>query len=105
MFAGSPLSTDDRRPLEYSAPRTERNSKGAGTTPVLAWDTLARFGARLLDETPPEADPYLAEADPAARRQVRAGLAYYRHATLRRMGRAAEAEEALREYRSFLAIP
>ena len=72
---------------------------------MLAWGPLARFGARLLDETPPEADPYLAEVDPAARRQVRAGLAYYRHTTLRRMGRAAEAEEALREYRALLAAP
>ena len=103
LFAGSPISTDDRRPLEYSAPRTERNSKGAGATPVLAWGPLARFGARLLDQTPPEADPYLARVDPATRRQVRAGLAYYRYSSLRRMGSLAEAEEALLEYRALLA--
>jgi len=99
------VSTDDRRLLEYSAPRTERNSKGAGSTAVLAWDALARFDERLLRETPPERDPYLAGVDPAVRRQVRAGLAYYRHTTLRQMGRAAEAEEALLEYRSLLARP
>lgn len=105
LFDHYPLSTDDRRPLEYSAPRTERDSKGTGTTPVLAWDALARFSARLLEQTPPEADPYLRGVDPVVRRQVRAGLAYYQYTTLRRMGRAAEAQEALLEYRSLLAPP
>jgi hypothetical protein len=103
LFDGFPVSTDDRRPLEYTAPRTERNSKGARTTPVLAWDTLVLFAEGLLQATPPEADPFLSGVDPSSRRQVRAGLAYYRYTTLRRMGKAAEAEEALAAYRALLA--
>ncbi len=105
LFDGSPVSTDDRRPLEYMAPRTERNSKGARTTPVLAWEALGHFAEQLLRATPPASDPFLADVDPVSRRQVEAGLAYYRHTTLRRMGRETEAEEALAAYRAFLAAP
>jgi spermidine synthase len=103
LFAGYPVSTDDRCALEYSAPRTERNSKGAGTTPALAWDELARFCGRLLEETPPSEDPYLVRVDPDTRRQVPAGLAYYRYVTFQRRGRTVEAERALVEYRELIA--
>jgi hypothetical protein len=105
LFADYPVSTDDRRPLEYSAPRTERNSKGSGATPVLAWDELARFCAGLLETSPPSEDPYLVGVDPIARRQVRAGLAYYRYTVLRQTAEPAEAQRALSEYRALLASP
>jgi hypothetical protein len=105
LFTRYPLSTDDRRPLEYSAPRTERNSKATQGTPVLAWLELARFCARLLEASPPATDPYLAQVSPSDRRQVPAGLAYYRYASLRRLGRTQEAQEALAEYRALVARP
>lgn len=104
-FDAYPLSTDDTLPLEYSAPRTERNSRGAGTTPVLARLELARFCEGLLAASPVAQDPYLARIGPTERRQVAAGLAYYRYTTLRGLGRDREAERALAEYRVLIAPP
>ena len=99
LFDRYPISTDDRRPLEYLAPVTERNSKGAKTATVLAWEALGTFCASLLEQSPPASDPYLARVDPARRVQAHAGLAYYDYATMRRMGRTEEAQVHLERYR------
>lgn len=101
-FADAPRNTDDRTVMEYSAPVTERESKGAGTENVLAWGHLLRFCEELHRAVPPEDDPYLANATPAQLRQVRAGTAYYGYEVMRRTGREAEAAEYLRAYQSYL---
>jgi hypothetical protein len=72
---------------------------------VLAWLELARFCHAILEASPVDQDPYLAGVGPSQRRQVSAGLAYYRHTTLRQLGRAAEARQALAEYRALVAPP
>jgi spermidine synthase len=102
LFDRYVLNTDDRTPLEYLAPVTERNSKGAGERSVLAWIDLARYCEELLTALPPREDPYLAEVDDAAVNQVFAGLAYYEAETHRREGRAAESQAALRRYERLL---
>jgi spermidine synthase len=104
LFADAPISTDDRTPLEYLAPITNRNSRGSQTAVVLAWDALAHFGEQLLEAAPPETDPYLREVDSARRQQVRAGLAYYRSVVASRQGRSAEATMHLRSYQRLLGL-
>jgi len=102
LFDGYMLNTDDRTPLEYLAPVTERNSKGAREKPVLAWTNLVRYCEKLLSALPPREDPYLAEVDDAAVNQVLAGLAYYEAETHRREGREAESRAALKRYERLL---
>ena len=102
-FADAPLNTDDRTVLEYLAPITERNSKGARTAPVLAWEELLRFCEELQAAAPPQSDPYLARVGEARRRQVRAGTDYYGYEVMRRLGRDAEAAAYLERYRRELA--
>ncbi|MDX1388574.1 MAG: fused MFS/spermidine synthase, partial [Acidobacteriota bacterium] len=104
LFADVPVSTDDRTPLEFSAPITNRNSHGRGAAVVLAWEALADLGRRLLDAVPTDADPYLRNVEPAKRRQVGAGLAYYRHVVATRSDRPVEAAEHLQEYRRLLGL-
>lgn len=104
LFADAPISTDDRTPLEYLGPITNRNSRGNKTAVVLEWDALALFGGRLLDAAPPETDAFLRKVDPLQRRQVPAGLAYYRYVVASRNGRATEAEQHMRTYRRLLGL-
>jgi len=102
-FDAVPPNTDDRTVLEYLAPITERDSKGARTAPVLAWEELLRFCEELIAAAPPESDPYLAAADAAERRQVRAGTDFYGYEVMRRLGRGGEAAAYLDRYRAELA--
>jgi spermidine synthase len=102
-FAHAPLNTDDRTWLEYSAPVTERNSKGNRTTPVLAWEPLLRFCEELQAGAPADVDPFLGDAGAAERAQVPAGTAFYGHEVMRRLGRTAEAERYLARYQAFIA--
>ena len=104
-YAGYPLSTDDRRPLEYLSPITERDSRGAGTASTLAWLPLADHCRRLFERLPPARDPYLANLDPRQRAQVEAGLAYQTYEANRRLGRERQAADALRRYRRLIAAP
>lgn len=104
-FAAAPLNTDDRTVLEYLAPVTERNSKGARTQPVLAWTELLRFCEELLAAAPPETDPHLARATPAERAQVRAGTAFYGYEVMRRLGDDAAARAYRQRYQELLAAP
>lgn len=102
-FADAPVNTDDRTILEYLAPVTERNAKGARTATALAGEPLLRHTERLLEASPPESDPYLERATPAEVRHVRAGTAYYGYEVMRRLGRTDEAERYLAAYRNLLA--
>jgi hypothetical protein len=97
-----PVNTDDRIPLEYLTPITEREHRGAGRGGVLAWLELEQMCTALLEAVPPESDPFLVRVGPAERDQVLAGLEYYRYETLRRMGRGAEAAAHLGRYRRLL---
>jgi len=103
LLAEYPLSTDDRRPLEYLAPRTERDSKGANTATVLTWQPLASFCRWLLEQSPTADDPFLALVAPETRAQIDAGLAYYEYEAYRRLGSDLEARDALARYRTHLA--
>ncbi len=103
-YAGYPLSTDDRRPLEYLSPITERDSRGAGTTSTLAWLPLADYCRRLFERLPTALDPYLADLDPQQRWQVEAGLAYQAYEAHRRLGHEREAANALRRYQRLMAV-
>ncbi len=103
LFEPFPLSTDDRRPLEYLAPITERDSKGSRTLEVLAWQPLAAFSERLLSEVPPARDPYLAGIAAQRHPEILAGLALYRHETYRRLERAPEAAAELERFRRLVA--
>ena len=102
LFDEYPLSTDDRLPLEYLAPRTERDSKGSKTATTLVFEPLARFCQWVLEQSPPSADPYLAGVANRSRAQVHAGLAYYYYEALRRTGREREARAQLARYRAIL---
>ena len=102
-FADAPLNTDDRTILEYTAPMTERDAKGAGVRDVLAWGPLLRFCEQLHESVPPENDPHLVNATPAQRRQVRAGTAYYGYEVMRRTGREADATAYRRLYERLIS--
>ncbi|MEZ4655818.1 MAG: fused MFS/spermidine synthase [Candidatus Eisenbacteria bacterium] len=97
-YAAFQLSTDDRTPLEYTAPITERNSKGSQTAHVLAWSDLGSWLEDIAASLPPSRDPYLARLAAPEVGQVLAGLSYYQYSTYERMGDAAEAERWWRKY-------
>ncbi len=101
-FHGYAVSTDDRVPLEYLAPVSDRDAE-VGRATVLAWDALVAFEAGLVAASPPEVDPYLASVPPDMRRQVRAGLAFYGHETHRRMRDSEAAARYLVRYRELVA--
>ncbi len=103
-FADYPISTDDRRPLEYLSPITERDNRGAGVTATLAWQPLADFCARLSERLPPARDPYLARLGPRQHAEIEAGLAYQTYEANRRSGRERQAAEALGRYRRLIAL-
>ena len=100
-----PVSDDDRTPLEFLTPVTERNTRGAGREGVLAGEVLAAWLADLHRRQTVDGDPYLAPLAEKWRRQVRAGLAFYRHEAARRAGDAAAAAGYLERYRSLVAEP
>lgn len=104
-FASAPLNTDDRTVLEYMAPVTERESKGARTRPVLAWHTLLQFDQELHAAAPPRTDPYLARATPAQRLQPLAGTAFYGYEVMRRTGDEAAARTWLERYQELVQAP
>jgi hypothetical protein len=103
-FADAPVNTDDRTLLEYMAPVTERDSRGARRTATLAWEALLAFSERLMEALPPDRDPHLVRLTPAQRRQVHAGVAYYGHVVSRETGQAARAAAYLAEYRRRLGL-
>jgi spermidine synthase len=102
LFERYEVGTDDRIPLEYLAPITERESKGARKRPVLAWLDLAEFCETLLHAAPPAGDPYLTTVSDVEKDHVLAGLAFYRSATYERMNRAREAEAYRQQYQRLL---
>ncbi len=102
-FHPLPISTDDRRPLEYLAPRTERDSKGSGEKSTLAFNFLARFCDRILSLSDPVNDLFLARVTDRGFREIEAGLEIYKHETYRRMGRAEAAQLALRRYQDLIS--
>ena len=98
-FGDAEANTDDRTMLEYSAPVTERNSKGSGLTQTLAWVPLLSY-TESMQGVP--GDPQLTDLDAAARRQVPAGTAYYGYQVMRRLERPADANQYLRRYQELV---
>ncbi|MDZ7752774.1 MAG: fused MFS/spermidine synthase [Gammaproteobacteria bacterium] len=77
LFAGYPLSTDDRPAIEFLAPVTQR----AVATAASSWLTGAPLLELLEDiagHTPWGSDPYLTALTPRQRATAEAGLALFR---------------------------
>jgi spermidine synthase len=104
-LAAARINTDDRTILEYLAPVTERNSRGARRSPVLAWVQLLEYLEGLLAELPAEADPHLTRLAPPQRREVHAGLAQYGHVVYRMLEDPAQARRYREAYERWLAEP
>ncbi len=102
-YRALPVSTDDRPMLEYLAPITERNNRGAGAGLTVAWDRLPGFCDRLLHAVPLEQDPHLAGLSQRDRHEIEAGLAYQQYEANRRAGEGTAARSALRRYRQLVA--
>jgi spermidine synthase len=100
LFERYPISTDDRTPVEYLAPITNRSRRDH---PVLAWESLALFCEKLLRAMPPRQDRFLSGIQGREIDHVEAGLAYYRYVIFRRLNRPAEARVHLAEYRRLVA--
>lgn len=77
LFEDSPVNTDNRPVIEYTAPRTYRRKTAAETS----WFVGAPF-AELVDKVqalcPPDRDPLLSKRTPANRRLPLAGSAFHR---------------------------
>ena len=73
------ISTDDRSHLEYLAPRTERGSRGSGTTSNLAFVPLGEFCDRILASSDPLTDPFLALVSDQGFREIEAGPEIYKY--------------------------
>jgi hypothetical protein len=101
LYDGYPLSTDDRVPLEYMAPITDRDVEG-GRTSVLAWIDLVDYMARVRQATSSDTDPYLEGLAAAMRRQVDAGAEFEAYEANRRLGRTAIAARHLSAYEALL---
>jgi spermidine synthase len=97
LFDAYPVNTDDRPVIEYQTPKTFRAA--AGTTRI--WHVgpdIADLTARLLEKSPLETDPVLAQRTKANRGFARAGLAFHRaliHKVLR------EGDKAQTQWREF----
>ncbi len=76
-FADYPLNTDDRSLIEYSTPRSMHRMSD-DENPKFVGGKLAALVDRLLEVTPPESDPVLAQRSFANRQLPRAGAAWYR---------------------------
>ncbi len=99
------INTDNRTLLEYMAPITERNSRGARETSVLAWYALLNYLEATVAKHPPEDDPFLKGIPPEMTRQVRAGVAYYGYSVYNSDGKQASAQRYLAEYQKWIASP
>jgi spermidine synthase len=99
LFDGAAIDTDDRPVLEYLAPRTQQRADSREVAWLRGGEMLALL-RELFAQTPPEQDPFLADASPEQVEYVRAGLQLYEVAVLVDAGRLAEAAPL---YRRFLA--
>lgn len=103
-YSHATINTDDFPVIEYLAPRVERESRGTKSVAILAWQELGRLSGTILDRLPADKDPFLANVNDSLRRQVRAGLAYYRYSVSERLGNVAESQTYLAEYRRILDL-
>lgn len=71
-----PLNTDDRPLIEQLSPRTQRAQR-AGRSQWFVGEAFSEFLTQLARHSPVEDDPYLANASPAQRRAVEAGLTLF----------------------------
>lgn len=82
LFRDAPLNTRDRPVVEYEAPRSQRRVQAGEDT----WMTGSRLGLlyrELLEQTPPDQDPYLASLQRDDHGYVQAGQHYYFYNVLR----------------------
>jgi spermidine synthase len=76
-FTDNPLNTDDRPLIEYGTPRSMHRI-GPGENPKFVGEKFADLVDKLLEATPPDQDPVLAQRSPANRRLPLAGASWYR---------------------------
>jgi len=101
-FGDFEVNTDDRRPLEYLAPRVERDRRALGGAGELAGAELGDHCERILEGWLGAAEPPGGVA-PALRLQAQAGLSFYRYQVALRLGRSAEAAAARARYEQLVA--
>lgn len=101
-IASAEINTDNRPVIEYIAPRVQREAQAAGVTATLAYESLGRFSARLLDLLPPSRDSYIQHLSQREVDQVMAGLNYYLYTDAQRSGSIDEAGRYLARYRQLV---
>jgi spermidine synthase len=97
LFESSPINTDDRPEIEYSAPVTQRRVHG-GESDWLTGNRLVRFYAQLAATAPPDDDPFLAASSATELGYTRAGRHLYESSVARFAG---ENDAARSEYEAF----
>ena len=103
-FDSFPLSTDDRRPLEYVAPITEKGGRTGAPIRRLHGALLAEFCAEMLERSAPlTGDPYLSRLTSRDIREVAAGLEIFRYEVARHRGDSAGARRAREKYRQLIS--
>jgi spermidine synthase len=78
LFDGYAINTDDRPLIEYMAPRSLRKKSGDMLPPTFIGPRLADLVDQLLEISPPEQDPMLANRTAENRRLPLAGAALHR---------------------------
>jgi hypothetical protein len=102
LFADSPVNTDDRPFIEYSAPLSHARTK-AGLEQRFRGESLAGFYDLMLRITPPGEDPYLKDAGDAAPLLVRAGNRLHSHRIYTQLRNRHAAGKALHDYNRLVA--
>ncbi len=101
LFANSPINTDDRPVVEYSAPVSYASTK-AGTDQWFRGEPLLTFYKLLLRITPPEEDPYLVAGGPSTPLLVNAGYQLHGERIYRYLGIPRAAAQARNEFNQLL---
>ncbi len=73
LFMGSPVNRDDLPIIEYDAPKSDIAVKAA-RKPWFTKEPLLEFYDLILELSPPESDPYLANIEPRLRSLPEAGF-------------------------------
>ena len=97
LFRAYPVNTDDRPVIEFLSPVQQREFI-ARRTPRLVGRELDKLYERLIQEVPPDADPYLAGLRAEERKAVGAGLALYRYRLEKQAGDQGSAARYLEEF-------
>jgi hypothetical protein len=77
LFEKYPVNTDDKPIIEYKTPLSLHQDKSKGSPQFVA-DKFAAIVDQLLENTPPMADPMLADRGPENRNLPLAGAAFHK---------------------------